>query len=74
MNIKAETEAERQALAVAKDRFAASAVMGHLSAGQSSQAWSMRLALGARVLTQRILSLWKRPERILKRGRATQLK
>lgn len=83
MKVQAETDAEGRALAAAKDRFAASAVMGHLSAGQHSKAWSiyrahwqrmdkswpMRLALGARVVAQRILSSWKRPEWFVKRDR-----
>ena len=69
LKIEPQTAAEHKALAAAKDRFAASAVMGHLAAGHSSKAWGiyrqhwqrmnkpwlMRLALGARVLTQRVL-------------------
>ena len=73
LKVKACTEPERQALGIAKDRFAASAVMGHLSAGESAKAWaiyrahwrrmdkpwSLRMALGMRVLTQLLLPPWK---------------
>ena len=74
--VKAHTESERQALGTAKDRFAASAVMGHLLAGQPSQAWkifeahwrrmdkpwSVRLVLGVRVLVQVLLPSWNRSQ------------